>query len=73
MKNLIKSAKCKTQCAILRGMVECREFMEGEKGASDMVAVIVLIVIVIGVAVLFRDTIMEVAQAAMDKLRAFVS
>ena len=49
-----------------------KRFFKEEKGASDMVAVIVLIVIVVAVAIIFKDTITSAANSVMDKLNTFI-
>lgn len=72
MKNLMKRTKEKVQCAALKCMMGIKDFMESEKGASDMVAVIVLIVIVIAIAAIFREQIMNAANKVMESLMDFV-
>lgn len=47
-------------------------FVEEEKGASDMVAVIVLIVVVIAVAGIFREQLGNAVEAVFNKLQDFV-
>ena len=57
---------------IIRGICEAdnriKNFAAKEKGASDMVAVIVLIVIIIAVAALFKDKLLGIVSDVMDKL-----
>lgn len=48
------------------------QFQEEEKGASDMVAVIVLIVVVIAVATVFRTQLTAAVTAVFDKLTGFI-
>ena len=47
------------------------DFVAKENGASDMIAVIVLIVIVIGVAMVFRDGITQFVQDTVDSIKGF--
>jgi len=44
------------------------ELKEEEKGASDMVTIIVIIVVVLGLAVIFRNQLMRMFQAIGDKV-----
>ena len=46
---------------------------EEERGASDMVAVMVLIVIIIALATLFHDRLREIVGQILDSLSGFVS
>ena len=48
-------------------------FKKEERGASDMVAVMVLIVIIIALATLFHDRIREIVGQILDSLSGFVS
>ena len=48
-------------------------FKKEERGASDMVAVMVLIVIIIALATLFHDRLREIVGQILDKLSGFVS
>jgi hypothetical protein len=48
-------------------------FKEEERGASDMVAVMVLIVIIIAVAGLFNGKLRDVVEQIFTKLGNFVS
>ena len=48
-------------------------FKEEERGASDMIAVMVLIVIIIAVAGLFNGKLREVVEQIFTKLGNFVS
>ena len=48
-------------------------FKEEERGASDMVAVMVLIVIIIALATLFHDRLREIVGQILDSLSGFVS
>ena len=56
-----------TQTMKLNGAVEA--FKKEERGASDMVAVMVLIVI----ATLFHDRLKDIVGQILDKLSGFVS
>lgn len=48
------------------------QFQEEEKGASDMVAVIVLIVVVIAVATVFQGKLKDAVTAVFSKLTTFI-
>ena len=48
-------------------------FKKEERGASDMVAVMVLIVIIIAVATVFNGRLGEIVGQIFDKLGGFVS
>ena len=48
-------------------------FKEEERGASDMVAVMVLIVIIIAVAAVFNTKLKEIVEQIITKLSGFVS
>ncbi|EJP24010.1 hypothetical protein HMPREF1495_2595 [Lachnoanaerobaculum sp. MSX33] len=60
-----------TQTMKLNGAVEA--FKKEERGASDMVAVMVLIVIIIALATLFHDRLKDIVGQILDKLSGFVS
>lgn len=60
-----------TQTMKLNGAVEA--FKKEERGASDMVAVMVLIVIIIALATLFHDRLREIVGQILDSLSGFVS
>lgn len=60
-----------TQTMKLNGTVEA--FKKEERGASDMVAVMVLIVIIIALATLFHDRLKDIVGQILDKLSGFVS
>ena len=60
-----------TQTIKLNGAVEA--FKKEERGASDMVAVMVLIVIIIALATLFHDRLKDIVGQILDKLSGFVS
>ena len=60
-----------TQTMKLNGAVEA--FKKEECGASDMVAVMVLIVIIIALATLFHDRLKDIVGQILDKLSGFVS
>ncbi len=50
-----------------------KDFMNKEKGASDMVTVIILIVIVIAVAAIFKDTLLAAVNAMKEKLMDIIN
>ena len=58
-----------TQTMKLNGAVEA--FKKEERGASDMVAVMVLIVIIIAIATLFNGRLSEIVGQILDNLGAF--
>ena len=60
-----------TQTIKLTEAVEA--FKKEERGASDMVAVMVLIVIIIALATLFHDRLKDIVGQILDKLSGFVS
>ena len=60
-----------TQTMKLTGAIEA--FEKEERGASDMVAVMVLIVIIIALATLFHDRLREIVGQILDSLSGFVS
>lgn len=43
-----------------------------ERGASDMVAVILLIVVVVAVAIIFKDELTKIVKSVMEKVTEFV-
>lgn len=49
-----------------------RSFMSEERGASDMVAVVVLIVIILGVAITFKSSLTNVVNGMISKLNEFI-
>lgn len=49
------------------------QFQEEEKGASDMVAVIVLIVVVIAVATVFKNQLSAAVTSVFSKLTGFIN
>lgn len=59
------------QAMKLQGALDA--FKKEERGASDMVAVMVLIVIIIAVAVIFKGKLEDVVKQIFDKLSGFVS
>lgn len=60
-----------TQTIKLAGAVEA--FKKEERGASDMVAVMVLIVIIIALATLFHGRLRDIVGQILDSLSSFVS
>lgn len=50
-----------------------KAFKDEQRGASDMVAVMVLIVIVVAVATVFNQQLGEAVTAVFEKLTNFVS
>lgn len=60
-----------TQTMKLNGAIEA--FKKEERGASDMVAVMVLIVIIIALATLFHGRLKDIVGQILDSLSGFVS
>ena len=60
-----------TQTMKLNGAIEA--FKKEERGASDMVAVMVLIVIIIALATLFHGRLNDIVGQILDNLSGFVS
>lgn len=60
-----------TQTIKLNGAIEA--FKKEERGASDMVAVMVLIVIIIALATLFHGRLKDIVGQILDNLSGFVS
>ena len=58
------------QAMKLQGAVKA--FKEEERGASDMVAVMVLIVIIIAVAAVFNGKLKEIVEQIFGRLSEFV-
>lgn len=54
--------------AMMQAKQAFRRFRSEERGASDMVAVIVLIVIIIAVAAIFREKLVEIVNNVMTDL-----
>lgn len=48
------------------------DFKREERGASDMVTVVILVVVVIAVATVFRNGLIGVANNAMNKVNTFI-
>ena len=48
------------------------DFAEEEKGAADIVAIIMVIVVVIAVAGVFKEQLERVIKATFDKLTNFI-
>lgn len=62
---------------LLRGKIRLQNawdvFLQEEKGASDMVAIMVIIVILIGVASIFQEQLQGAIEAVFGKLTTFIS
>lgn len=60
----------------LRGKMECRNalerFMTDETGESNLVSIMVVIVIVIAVAGVFRTQLMAAVNKVFEKLTSFI-
>ena len=55
------------------GFAVKEKFLKNERGDSNMVAVIVLIVIVLAVAFIFKDTIVTAAQDMMNEFTRYIN
>lgn len=66
----------KMDMLLLNGQAKLMRFLadleKEEKGASDMVAIMVVIVIIIGVAVAFKDGLEKAIEAVFSKLTDFI-
>ena len=51
---------------------QAAEELKEEKGASDIVAIIVIIAIILVIAVIFRDSLKKVVEAVFTNLSDFV-
>lgn len=51
---------------------QARKFKEDERGASDFVALIVIIVIILAVAVIFRENLKTMAEQVFEQLGGFI-
>ena len=49
------------------------DFKEEERGASDIVAIILVIVVIIAVATIFRNQLTEIMENIMEKVSTFVN
>lgn len=69
MRNVLDDGywRCRLAC-----MKAVSKFQKEEKGASDMVAILVLIVIIIGVASVFQNQLKSAINAAFGKLIDFI-
>lgn len=67
----------KLTMAYLRGKMEFRNalqsFTKEEKGASDIVAILLVIVILVAVAAVFREQLMNAVTTVFDKLNDALS
>ena len=59
------------QAVKLQGALKA--FKEEERGASDMVAVMVLMVIIIALAALFNQKLKDIVTGILDNLQSFVT
>ena len=56
-----------------RGKQLVQDFREEERGASDIVAIIAIIVIVLAVAVIFREQITSVVKSAFKNVTDWIN
>ena len=67
--------KEKLMGAYLKGKLAClnavNKFLNEEKGASDIVAILVVIIIIIAVAAIFREKLLEFVNVVMENLLKF--
>ena len=64
--------KSKMEELLWKAYFGVQNFMNDEKGDSNMVAVIVLIVIVLGVAMVFQEKLGKAVETVMDRFTDFV-
>lgn len=58
--------EAKSLCGLAKAKAALRKFAAEEKGASDIVAILVIIVIIIAVAVIFKDRLIELVNSVFD-------
>lgn len=64
--------KSKMEKLLWKAYFESSNLIKNEDGDSNMVAVIVLIVIVLAVAAIFRQSLMDAVQTVMDNFTEFI-
>ena len=64
--------KSKMEELLWKAYFGVQNFMNDEKGDSNMVAVIVLIVIVLGVAMVFQEKLGKAVETVMNRFTDFV-
>lgn len=52
---------------------KAKDLLNKERGASDMIAVALMIVVVIALAAVFRSALTEVVQSVVDKVKDWVA
>ena len=57
---------------IVEAMGLWEEFKNEEKGASEMVAVVALIVIILAVAIIFKDQLINIVNAVGNKVISWI-
>lgn len=62
----------KTLLAQMKMKDYVKNLLENEEGDTNFVSIILIIVIVIGLATLFKDTLMELAENVLGQLTDFV-
>lgn len=55
------------------GFAVKEKFLKNERGDSNMVAVIVLIVIVLAVAIIFKDALVKAAEDIMRQFTEYIN
>ena len=58
--------------AMLKVMTAWDDFKNEERGASEMVAVVVLIVIILAVAIVFKDQLINIVNSVGRKVLAWI-
>ena len=56
----------------LKAMTAWENFKNEEKGASEMVAVVALIVIILAVAIIFKDQLINIVNSVGKKVIAWI-
>lgn len=64
--------KSKMEELLWKAYFGVQNFMNDEEGDSNLVAVIVLIVIILAVAAIFRESLMDAVNTVMDNFTEFI-
>lgn len=77
MKNYLEGTMMYVRTKMLQMKCRAKEcvnaFLMDERGASDFVAIMLIIVIVIALAALFKDALLDMADTIITKLTDFVN
>lgn len=76
MKNYLEKKLAAAEWKLLQAKCRIKEgvdtFLHDEKGDTNFVSIMLIIVIVIALAVLFKDTLTQLAQNVLGQLTDFV-